>query len=431
MTESGAGAAGPLAEGFALIAKAARAMREGGGRRFLIINSTPSFAATWLVGRIGKFKARHPETDVLIDADPIDEALESGAADALIRWGAGEFPGLAATLLFKEDVFPVCAPRLVAGDDPLRSPEDLARHTLLHLDWNPAHASWPTWSDWLKAAGALKVDARHGVFFNNMAMTLRAAAQGQGVALTSFAIAADELAAGRLVQPFKTSVPTPFGYYFLCRAHEAGRAAHQGLARVPDGGGGAVRGGAGLRPGKRARRGCAADSTRPRRLERGVSSGAACIGTRTGRKGRTNDGIGCGRKHRRNRRRRGGAPDRRLSGVARRAVLRIAAAIGDAARGRPAGWTARGFVRRARLGRSVSVEPRRGQRVHARRWARLSRRLRRLGALLHRDRAVHAVRAADRIRSERQARPARSRSDPRAGLVRSGGRRCGEGAETA
>ena len=186
-----------------------------------IINSAPSFAATWLVGRIGKFKARHPETDVLIDANPIDDALESGAADALIRWGAGEFPDLAATLLFKENVFPVCAPRLIAGDDPLRSPEDLARHTLLHLDWNPAHASWPTWSDWLKAAGARNVEATHGVFFNNMAMTLRAAAQGQGVALTSFAIAADDLAAGRLIAPFKTSVATPFGYYFLCRPDEA------------------------------------------------------------------------------------------------------------------------------------------------------------------------------------------------------------------
>jgi LysR family transcriptional regulator, glycine cleavage system transcriptional activator len=222
LTESGAAGAGALAEGFALLAKAARAMREGGGRRFLIINSTPSFAATWLVGRIGKFKARHPGTDVLIDANPIDDALESGAADALIRWGAGEFPGLAATLLFKEDVFPVCAPKLIAGDDPLRSPEDLARHTLLHLDWNPAHASWPTWSDWLKAAGARHVESSHGVFFNNMAMTLRAAAQGQGVALTSFAIAADDLAAGRLIAPFETSVKTPFGYYFLCRPDEAG-----------------------------------------------------------------------------------------------------------------------------------------------------------------------------------------------------------------
>jgi len=222
LTESGSAGAATLADGFALLAKAARAMREGDGRRFLIINSAPSFAATWLVGRIGKFKARYPETDVLIDANPIDEALESGDADALIRWGAGEFPGIAVTLLFKENVFPVCAPGLIAGDDPLRSPEDLARHTLLHLDWNPAHASWPTWSDWLKAAGARDVEATHGVFFNNMAMTLRAAAQGQGVALSSFAIAADDLAGGRLVAPFKTSVATPFGYYFLCRPDEAG-----------------------------------------------------------------------------------------------------------------------------------------------------------------------------------------------------------------
>ena len=56
-----------------------------------------------------------------------------------------------------------------------------------------------------------------------MAMAIRAAAQGQGVALSSFAIAADELAAGRLVAPFSTSVHTPFGYYFLCRPEEAGK----------------------------------------------------------------------------------------------------------------------------------------------------------------------------------------------------------------
>ena len=93
LTESGSAGAATLADGFALLAKAARAMREGDGRRFLIINSAPSFAATWLVGRIGKFKARHPETDVLIDANPIDEALESGDADALIRWARASSPG--------------------------------------------------------------------------------------------------------------------------------------------------------------------------------------------------------------------------------------------------------------------------------------------------------------------------------------------------
>ena len=221
LTESGAAGAPGLAEGFAALQRATRAMREAKGRRFLVINSSASFASTWLVGRIGRFKARHPDIDILLDANPMEDTLDSHATDALIRWGAGDFPGLATTLLFKEEVFPVCSPALVTGEHPLRAPEDLAHHTLLHLESSPAYPTWPTWADWLKAAGARDVEARHGVWFNNMAMAIRAAAQGQGVALSSFAIAADELAAGRLVAPFPTSVRTPFGYYFLCRPEEA------------------------------------------------------------------------------------------------------------------------------------------------------------------------------------------------------------------
>ncbi len=223
LTESGAAGAAGLAEAFSTLARAVRAMREAKGRRFLVINSSASFAATWLVGRIGRFKALHPEIDVLLDANPTEDSLESSTTDALVRWGAGDFPGLATTLLFKENVFPVCAPDLANGHSPLRSPQDLSRHTLLHLEWSSAYSSWPTWSDWLKAAGARDVEARHGVWFNNLAMAIRAAAQGQGVALTSFAIAADELAGGRLVAPFSISVETPFGYYFLCRPEEAGK----------------------------------------------------------------------------------------------------------------------------------------------------------------------------------------------------------------
>lgn len=220
LTDTGAAGAAMLAEGFAMLARAARAMRETRGRRFLVINSSASFAATWLVGRIGKFKWANPEIDVLVDANPL-EGLDHGAVDAMIRWGAGDFPGLAKTLLFKEDVFPVCAPALVDGLHPLRLPQDLAHQTLLHLDWNPTFPSWPNWTDWLKAAGAGGVDASRGVFFNQMSMAIAAAAQGQGVALSSLAIAADDLASGRLVAPFATSVATPFGYYFVCRPEDA------------------------------------------------------------------------------------------------------------------------------------------------------------------------------------------------------------------
>jgi LysR family glycine cleavage system transcriptional activator len=221
LTESGAAGARALADGFATLARGARAMREARGRRFLVINSTASFAATWLVGRIGRFKWAHPEIDVLVDANPLEDSLDRGAVDAMIRWGAGDFPGLAKTLLFKEDIFPVCAPALAQGQRPLRAPQDLQSHTLLHLEWNPNFPSWPTWTDWLKTAGASGVDASRGVFFNQMSMAIAAAAQGQGVALSSLAIAADDLASGRLVAPFSTSVSTPFGYYFLCRPEDA------------------------------------------------------------------------------------------------------------------------------------------------------------------------------------------------------------------
>jgi LysR family glycine cleavage system transcriptional activator len=221
LTESGAAGAAALADGFAMLARGARAMREAKGRGFLVINSSASFAAAWLVGRIGKFKARHPEIDVLVDANPSEDTLDRGAVDALIRWGAGDFPGLSTTRLFKEEVFPVCSPELTTGEYPLREPRDLARHNLLHLEWNPSHPTWPSWADWLKAAGASDVAATRGVYFNQMSMAISAAAQGQGVALASPAIAADDLAAGRLIAPFAVSMRTPFGYYFLCRPAEA------------------------------------------------------------------------------------------------------------------------------------------------------------------------------------------------------------------
>ena len=73
----------------------------------------------------------------------------------------------------------------------------------------------------MKAAGAGEVEATRGIYFNQMSMAISAAAQGQGVALASFAIAADDLASGRLVAPFATTVRTPFGYYFLCRPEVA------------------------------------------------------------------------------------------------------------------------------------------------------------------------------------------------------------------
>src|SRR5271165_4735017 len=107
LTEAGQAGLRDLGDGFDRLVQAVRAMREASGNRLLVINASASFAATWLVGRIGRFKQQHPQIDVLLDAGGEEADLWRANVDVGIRWGKGEFQGLAATLLFEEEVFPV------------------------------------------------------------------------------------------------------------------------------------------------------------------------------------------------------------------------------------------------------------------------------------------------------------------------------------
>jgi LysR family glycine cleavage system transcriptional activator len=133
----------------------------------------------------------------------------------VIRYGAGNYPGLHAEPLFPTAVFPVCSPELLKGPRPLKEPNDLANHTLLHVDWSSQTVTWPVWRMWLLAAGAEGVDPERGPRFNDAGLILQTAIAGQGVALAADVLAADDLAAGRLVRPFELSVPVDFGYHIV------------------------------------------------------------------------------------------------------------------------------------------------------------------------------------------------------------------------
>lgn len=176
----------------------------------LTVSVLPSFAARWLVPRLGRFRRAHPEIDLRID--PAAEMVDFGRGDVDvgIRYGRGDYPGLRADRLMAEDIFPVCSPALMAGEHPLDDPEDLAYHTLLHDD---GHGDWRTW---LLAAQVETVDPNRGTVFTDSSMLIEAAKRGQGVALARSVLAQDELDAGTLVRPFGQSVPAAFAYYMVC-----------------------------------------------------------------------------------------------------------------------------------------------------------------------------------------------------------------------
>ena len=185
-----------------------------GDSRSLTVTTLDSFAAQWLMPRLKGFRARHPEIDVRIM--PSDGLVDFNRqeVDMAVRYGEGKWPGLVVTQLMTEEIFPVCSPALLTGPHPLRRPEDLVHHTLLHDDMSFEHGDvdWRTWLRTVGADGA--VDSDRGPYFAHSYLVVQAAIDAQGVALGRGVLVGDALADGRLVRPFEVmGLPVDYAYY--------------------------------------------------------------------------------------------------------------------------------------------------------------------------------------------------------------------------
>lgn len=183
-------------------------------RGWITVSVSPSFAVKWLVPRLDDFRRRHPELDVRIAAtdrlvDPRQEPV-----DLCVRYGEGRAAGLDIAPLVTDEVFPVCSPRLLQGDPPLRRPADLPHHRLLHDEMFPEHPERPGWSRWASLAGVSLEDAA-SARFSHASMALEAAAAGQGIALGRSSLVAADLESGRLVRPFGPTFRSPFSYWLV------------------------------------------------------------------------------------------------------------------------------------------------------------------------------------------------------------------------
>lgn len=217
LTEAGRAARPLLSEGFDALIRGVALMRAPSRRRRLTVSVAPSFAAKWLAPRLHRFQDANPETEVWISADPGIANLETGEADVAIRYGAGGYQGLESFRLLEEWVTPMCAPELmISGDHPIRTPADLAHHTLLH-DASPESAGdGLDWQSWLDGRGVTGVDGGRGPRFNLSALVIDAAVAGRGVALAKRTLAQLDIAAGRLAAPFADGgVPTRWAYHIV------------------------------------------------------------------------------------------------------------------------------------------------------------------------------------------------------------------------
>lgn len=185
---------------------------EGCNDTTLTISTLATFAAKWLLPRLGSFRLEHPEIDIRISAstDLVDFVV--GGADTAIRYGNGEWKGVRADWLMADEIFPVCSPKLLTGNRPLTSLDNLAYHTLLQV----SGVTGNDWGIWLEAVGLpAHVTGGARLTFDLALMAVQAAIDGYGVCIGRRAYVEDDLRAGRLVAPFERSVATDRAFYLV------------------------------------------------------------------------------------------------------------------------------------------------------------------------------------------------------------------------
>lgn len=192
-----------------------RQLQQSPDERRLRIKLPPTFAIRWLMPRLARFHALHPEIDVQITTSHLRADFERDDVDVSIHSEPAPPEGLGYRRLFGETLVPVCAPGLLERGPPLETPDDLAKHVLL-CSMNRPH-DWPTW---LVAAGAKGVDGNSGLKFENAALAYQAAADQLGVIVALMPFVRDDLAAGRLVAPFELQLQTAGAYYLLYPTRE-------------------------------------------------------------------------------------------------------------------------------------------------------------------------------------------------------------------
>jgi LysR family transcriptional regulator, glycine cleavage system transcriptional activator len=189
------------------LANAVREIADRSNPRLLRISVTPSFAARWLLPRMARFAAAHPDIDLDVRASGVNVDFQHDDAEVAVRYGTGIWDGVVSEHLLDEQFFPVCSPRLAHGRLPKR-PEDLKRHTLLRSEDE-------FWQPWFAAAGLDWPEPDRGPIFNDTAHMMQAAVEGHGIVLARTSLLANDLRNGLLVRLFDIEVPGTRKYFLV------------------------------------------------------------------------------------------------------------------------------------------------------------------------------------------------------------------------
>lgn len=210
------------ARALAELADVCAGLRAGQRRPRVTVSAAIGVAALWLVPRLGAFHERYPDVDVRLSADNRTVDLAREEVDVALRYGPPELMPHEAILLFDEVVFPVAAPALARAFPPIPTAADLAAVTL--LAYTGEMTPGLDWSPWLASLGLEKARPKAVIQFNQYDHLVRAAADGQGLALGRGPLVHRLIDEGRLAPLMEARERVATRGYFLLRTINGARA---------------------------------------------------------------------------------------------------------------------------------------------------------------------------------------------------------------
>lgn len=205
LTRAGAELLPDIEQAFELIHHSINSLNRKSEHQTLTVSMLSTFAMRWFIPRLSRFQQLHPDIEVRISTtiEPVDFNQED--IDCAIRSGEGNWPDLYVDKLFSERLTPVCSPSI-----SLTTPSKLKSETLLHARLRP-----DDWHIWLHSAGLGELKASHEQTFETRNFAIAAAIEGVGVAVVDPALVSDEIASGRLIQPFSQSIQSNSSYHLV------------------------------------------------------------------------------------------------------------------------------------------------------------------------------------------------------------------------
>lgn len=205
-------------DAFNSLSEATDLVRTKNFENILKISAPPTFTTKWLRPRLAQFQNAYPEIEIRLTASKQLIDLNKENFDLAIRYGNGVYENLISEKILDEEIFPVCSPVLLDKTLALRSIEDLVNHKLIHSEHSANDETAPNWTKWLRLISPLtleKINANKGVNYTPASLAIDAAIAGEGIALAKGKWVLDDIASGRLVQPFEDSLHSEFSYYLV------------------------------------------------------------------------------------------------------------------------------------------------------------------------------------------------------------------------